>query len=43
MGKAHSGAAHRFSFDQVKNDLTEIEEGRFLQIAPDDDGTYEFS
>ena len=39
---AHSGAARRFSLDQVQNDLTEIEEGRFLQIAPDDSGSYEF-
>jgi len=39
---AHSGAARRFSQDQVQNDLTEIEEGRFLQIAVDDSGAYEF-
>jgi hypothetical protein len=38
----HSGAVHRFSLEQVQNDLTEIEEGRFLQIAPDDSGSYEF-
>jgi len=39
---AHSGAASRYTLDQVQNDLTEIEEGRFLQMAHDDSGTYEF-
>lgn len=38
----HSGVAHRFALARVQNDLTEIEEGRFLQIAPDDSGAYEF-
>ena len=36
------GAAQRLDLAQVQNDLTEIEEGRFLQIASDDSGSYEF-
>ena len=38
----HSGAAQRLGLAQVQNDITEIEEGRFLQIAPDDSTAYEF-
>jgi hypothetical protein len=38
----YSGAARRLDPASVQNDLTEIEEGRFLSIAPDDSGAYEF-
>ena len=39
---SHSGVARRLDLSRLQNDLTEIEEGRFLQIAPDDSGVYEF-
>lgn len=38
----HSGAAKRHGQQHVQNDLTEIEEGRFLQIASGDTDSYEF-
>jgi hypothetical protein len=40
--KSFSGPARRLDVTRVQNDLTEIEEGRFLQIAADDSGAYEF-
>jgi hypothetical protein len=39
---AHSGAATRRGLFDVQNDLSEIEEGRFLQVSTGDRGTYEF-
>jgi hypothetical protein len=39
---SHSGAARRLGLDQVVNDVTDIEEGRFLQRSPDNSETYEF-
>jgi hypothetical protein len=38
----HSGALRRDHGRNFRNDLTEIEEGRFLQVAPDDTGAYTF-
>jgi hypothetical protein len=38
----HSGAARRYGQQHIQNDLTEIEEGRFLQIAGDNSAAYEF-
>ncbi|OAI20650.1 hypothetical protein A1507_22745, partial [Methylomonas koyamae] len=40
--REHSGAAKRADGRSVENDLTDIEEGAFLRIAPDRDGFYEF-
>lgn len=37
----HSGAAKRIGFERLRDDLTEIEEGRFLQIR-EDQSSYEF-
>lgn len=38
----HSGAIRREPSRDMLNDLTEIEEGRFLRVAADDSGTYVF-
>lgn len=38
----YSGAVRRGDGRDIRNDLTEIEEGRFMQIAPDESGAYEF-
>ena len=38
----HSGLAKRAGVSIVKDDLTEIEEGRFLSAAPGSSGFYEF-
>jgi hypothetical protein len=38
----HSGVIRREQSRDILNDLTEIEEGRFLQIAPNDSGLYVF-
>lgn len=38
----HSGAIRRGERRNFFNDLTEIEEGRFLRISSNEDGTYEF-
>lgn len=38
----HSGAAQRLGPERVVNDLTEIEEGRFLDIDPQDLSSYSF-
>jgi hypothetical protein len=38
----HSGAAKRHGRQYAENDLTEIEEGRFLRVAADNSGAYEF-
>ena len=38
----HSGAARRLGPNHVLNDVTDIEEGRFLQISPNNSETYEF-
>lgn len=40
--KEHSGAAARLGHEHVVNDLTEIEEGRFLRVLPGNSGHYEF-
>lgn len=40
--REHSGAAKRGDGRTVENDLSDIEEGAFLQIVPDRDGFYEF-
>lgn len=38
----HSGAAKRVGLPKISNDLTEIEEGRFLAISPSDRQSYQF-
>jgi hypothetical protein len=38
----HSGAIRRAPSTDIVNDLTEIEEGRFLEIAPNDSSVYVF-
>jgi len=40
--REHSGAARRDDGRSVENDLTDIEEGAFLQVVEDRDGYYEF-
>uniref|UniRef100_UPI00038232BA hypothetical protein n=1 Tax=Methylotuvimicrobium buryatense TaxID=95641 RepID=UPI00038232BA len=40
--REHSGAARRSDGRSLENDLSDIEEGAFLRIAPDRDGFYEF-
>ena len=39
---SHSGAARRLGAQAVVDDLTEIEEGRFLRVTSIQDGLYEF-
>ena len=38
----HSGVARRLGPNHVIDDVTEIEDGRFLRISPDNNETYEF-
>lgn len=40
--REHSGAARRSDGRSLENDLSDIEEGAFLRIAPDREGFYEF-
>jgi len=40
--RIHSGAVRRLDAQSLRNDLTEIEEGRFLQIVADDANRYSF-
>lgn len=40
--REHSGAAQRRDGRSIEHDLTEIEEGAFLQVVEDRDGFYEF-